>query len=403
MGIGGLLGQRRGAPGVSRPGDVLDAAARPAAGTWASRPALAAASVTLVRVLAGVVLAVLTVKLARLGPALTVGSPHSTTGGLLHWDAAWYRDIVRSGYAGVPKRTSFFPVYPLLVRLLTGIGLPYAFAALGLSWVAFFFATWSVIELTNLLFPGARSVRAALLFAWFPMSVFLLSGYAEPLYAALAGWSFVMVARRRYVAAVALAAVASATRPEGLFVGTAVVVALLLARRYRHAALAGLGSLAGLAGFSAYCWLTFGSPIEYVRVQAYWFRQTTVPFLLVLRNLHLFLAGVRGDSDYQAEVLVQDLVLVAGAVGVVLLARLARGRAHLVPFLPFCVLTVLLAASNGTRGTYPDGAGRMMLGLVPLFAGATQAGGRRWRVLVGCSAVLAVMVEVLFNAGRAIV
>ena len=355
------------------------------------------------RLAVGLVLAVLAVKVGAVGPAPGVGSPHSVTGAFLHWDATWYRDITRFGYATAAQRTSFFPLYPLLVRLLAATGLPYAAAALGLGWLAFFFATWSVIELCGLLLPGTRSARAGALFAWFPMSVFLLSGYPESLYAALAGWSFVFVARRRYAPAVALAALASATRPEGILVGTAAVVSLLVARRYGQAVLAAFGGASGLAVFSLYCWAHFGSPIEYEKVQADWYRRTTLPFVMIVRNLEQLLSRGAGGADYRFGFVVGDALVVGAAVGLVCLVRLALRHGALRPFVPFTALTVLVAASNSTRGVYPDGAGRMLIALLPLYVVSTRMEGRTWRIVMAGSCVLAVSVQMLFNAGGAII
>lgn len=370
-----------------------------------SRRALTAAALTAGRLGIGLVLAALALRFhaGGVGAAPGAGDAHSLTGAFMHWDAGWYRDISRFGYAGAGVRTSFFPLYPMLVRLLTLVGLPYTGAALGLSWAAFCLATWSVTELTAVLYPGARAARAGILFTWFPMSVFLLSGYAEALFAALAGWSFVMVARRRYAPAVVLAAVASAARPEGFLVATAAVVALALGRRYGRAVLAGVGGVAGLAAFSAYCWVQFGSPVAYVRVQAYWSRQTTVPFLMVARNLHLLLVGAPGGTAYHIAIVVQDLLIVGAAAAVLGLAHQARRHADLRPFVPFTALTVLLAASNGVDGVLPNGSGRMILGLIPLYAWAAQAEGRHWRVLVAGSCLLAVALQMLFNAGLTVI
>ena len=404
--VGGVLERRRAASLRTGEIPVRTAVPGPAhrAG-WTSRPALAAAALTAGRLVGGLVLAALAVRFhaGGLGAAPGVGDAHSLTGAFMHWDAGWYRDIVRSGYAGAAARTSFFPVYPMLVHLLTATGLPYTGAALGLSWVALFFATWSVIELAGALFPEVRAARAGILFTWFPMSVFLLSGYAEAVFAALAGWSFVMVARRSYAPAVVLAALASAARPEGFLVGTAAVVALVLAGRYARAALAAVGGVAGLAAFSAYCWVQFGTPIAYVRVQAYWTRETTLPFVMVARNLHLLLIGAPGGGAYHLAILVQDVLIVGAAVAVVGLARLARRRPELGPFVPFTALTVLLAASNGVGGVLPNGSGRMILGLVPLYALTARAEGRRWRLLVAGSCVLAVLLQMLFNAGLTVI
>ena len=46
-------------------------------------------------------------------------------------------------------------------------------------------AVWGVMRLTALIFPGTKAWRSGVLLAFFPVSVFLLAGYAESLYMAL--------------------------------------------------------------------------------------------------------------------------------------------------------------------------------------------------------------------------
>jgi len=56
---------------------------------------------------------------------------------------------------------------------------------------------------------------AAIAFAWFPASVFLIAGYPESLFVALVAWTLYFVTRERYLVAAVLAGVCSASRMEG--------------------------------------------------------------------------------------------------------------------------------------------------------------------------------------------
>lgn len=125
--------------------------------------------------------------------------------------------------------------------------------------------------------------------------------------------------------------------------------------------------------------------------------------MAILRNLQRLLSGGRsGSAGYPFEMVVQDALLVLAAIGAVWLVRSARERPDLLPFLPLTVLTVLVASANTTWGIYPDGAGRMMLGLIPLYPLATRLRGQGWRILVTASCVVAVFLQVLFNSALAV-
>src|SRR5436190_22856539 len=61
--------------------------------------------------------------------------PVQVHGGLLAWDAAWYRDIAHAGYNGVATEgLRFFPLFPMLGRVASW--LPGASAAFGVVFVA---------------------------------------------------------------------------------------------------------------------------------------------------------------------------------------------------------------------------------------------------------------------------
>ncbi|MCB1258812.1 MAG: hypothetical protein KDB33_00190, partial [Acidimicrobiales bacterium] len=50
--------------------------------------------------------------------------PHQLDEGLLTWDGTWYRDIAAGGYDAVPlEGIRFFPLYPLLGRVLAATGI----------------------------------------------------------------------------------------------------------------------------------------------------------------------------------------------------------------------------------------------------------------------------------------
>lgn len=365
-----------------------------------------AAGITALRILVGVAISRIAVDLIPIRDInLTTGPPPPLTSTFIHWDAKLYQLIATSGYVkSEPGRSSFFPVYPFLTRLLHDIGIGYNAAALVVTWIAFFLAVWGLLELSKAVWPRSQAARAGMLFAWFPASVFLISGYAEATFVALVAWCCVAVVRKRLVLAALLAAVASATRPEGALLAVVIVTSLALSRRYVQAVLLGLLSEVGLIAYSAFVWVRYGSPIEYVHVQStVWHRHATIPFRPFFASLVNISTGHLWGSptlfaNIRAVFLLEDALVIVAIIAIVRFAMHARSTPSLLPFVPFVVLYFLLIVSNGPAGTSPEGSARVLMCIAPLYLVAVRLkGDLTWYSVLAGSAAAATVFQVVFN------
>lgn len=182
---------------------------------------------------------------------------------LTSWDGLWYMRIVRFGYpAFVPAgityeqpqaRVAFFPAYPYLVRFVDRV-LPGGdtFAALFLN--AVLGAAFIVLVglLTRAWFGAHHCRTAMVLCAVFPGSFVLSFAYSEALLVTLAAACLYALHRERWLLAGLLAAVASATRPNGVAVVAACVMAALLALRRDRNARPVMAALLAPVGFIGY-------------------------------------------------------------------------------------------------------------------------------------------------------
>ncbi|MET9799586.1 hypothetical protein [Streptomyces sp. NPDC006368] len=164
----------------------------------------------------------------------------------MSWDSDWYLRIAAHGYGrtlhwpdgAVQSDLAFFPLYPGLVRAVTTV-LPVTGGTAGLliSWTAAGAAAWGVFLLGERL--HGRGVATALVALWglLPHSIVLSMAYTEPVLTAFAAWSLYAVLTGRWLWAGTLAALAGASRPNGVAVAAAVVVtaAYELLRRGRGA------------------------------------------------------------------------------------------------------------------------------------------------------------------------
>jgi hypothetical protein len=105
--------------------------------------------------------------------------------------------------------------------------------------------------------------RVVVLVTFFPFAFFLAAPYAEPLFLGLAVAAFMLAERDRWVLAGCCAGLCTVTRPVGIAVVLALVVAAAYRGRPRPAILVSLAILP-LAAFSAYLGAEVGHPLGFL-------------------------------------------------------------------------------------------------------------------------------------------
>jgi hypothetical protein len=165
---------------------------------------------------------------------------------LSSWDGIWYMRIVRLGYPhhvrahvtyNVPDaRAAFFPAYPMLVRAIDKV-LPGGdtAAALFTNFVLGAIAIFLLGVLARRLYGEQIAAKAMVLGAMFPGSFVLSFAYTEALLLVLAMGCLYCLMSERWVAAGLLAALGTATRPNGLALVLACLVASVIAIRKERA------------------------------------------------------------------------------------------------------------------------------------------------------------------------
>ncbi|MFI1890617.1 hypothetical protein [Streptomyces jumonjinensis] len=182
------------------------------------------------------------VHLAILAMMIPPGGP-GVRDRLLSWDAALYRSIAADGYPQgftydesgelTGNNLAFFPLYPLLTRVLYRLtGLDAGTAAIAVAHLSLVGALFAVYALLTRLY-GARTAAIAitLLAGAQPMAVALLMGYSEALFLALAAGALLAAHRGAWLTAGALALLTGLTRPAAFALTAGLVVAAVLAMR----------------------------------------------------------------------------------------------------------------------------------------------------------------------------
>lgn len=336
------------------------------------------------------------------GPPL-VGAFH-------HWDAGFYLLIAEVGYPhDRPAMASFFPFYPLVVRVVARLGpLSFGASAIAVSWVGLFAAAWGMVVLARTLWPNRdRAGLIAGLLVWAPGSVFLIGQYPEAVYCALLAWAFVKLVRHQPWQATALAALAGATEPEGAFVGVVVFVTLLAWRRYLLAWACGALSEIGALAVSVFYRIHYGRLLADVYAQEhYWSRGATWPFHPLAWSLRDLLIGpyahqLAPTTEGMAVFSLDDLMIVAATAAACWLAVQAWRDHRLAPLFLFSALYLLVVVSNGPARRTPEADERVIMCIVPLYL-AARGLPRVWlrAAALILSAGLAIVFQALFNIGQ---
>ena len=182
---------------------------------------------------------------------------------LTSWDGIWYLRIVRRGYPEyVPTgityddpeaRVAFFPMYPWLVRTVDRV-LPGGdtFAALVVNLVLGAVFVLLVGLLARHWFGESTARSAMVLASFFPGSFVLSFAYSEALLLTLAAACLLALTRERWLWAGIFAAIATATRPNGVALVAATAVAAFVAIRRSREWRALVAPVLSPIGFVAY-------------------------------------------------------------------------------------------------------------------------------------------------------
>ncbi len=279
-------GPGRGTVAVLRP-RRLRAVGLPEAGPW--RQALVKGAVAYVMSRLVVLVAGGLVAAAEAYRAIQDGLPKPAGAGsfvmrtLTSWDGLWYLAISREGYprSVVPNvtyfdgeaRAAFFPAFPWIVRVADHV-LPGGDTAAALLVNALFGAVFVFLVgmLARRLFDARVAGRAMVLVCLFPGSFVLSFAYAEALFLMLAAFALLCLVEHRWWWAGVASAIATATRPNGVALVVACVVAAgAVCWRERRVVLGPFGAVLlsplGFVAFQVYLGQRTGETLVWFRVQ----------------------------------------------------------------------------------------------------------------------------------------
>lgn len=193
---------------------------------------------------------------------------------LAHFDGRWYRMIVQRGYffgpGGGEFNVAFFPGYPMLVWLVSRLGLPFTIAGALVNNAAFLAMLFVVDGWLRERCDAATGRWAVAMLCCAPQSLFGSTTYSEGTFMLFTALALRNFDERRLGWSALWGALASATRLPGIALAPALAIAALVERRGWRAGLTAFAPLAGVCGFGLYCALRFGDPLAFLHAQFGW-------------------------------------------------------------------------------------------------------------------------------------
>jgi Mannosyltransferase (PIG-V) len=313
------------------------------------------------------------------------------------WDAVHYIDVATQGYQGTDM--AFFPLYPLLIKIVGVLAGNHLIAGLLISNAAFFFGLLYLYKLVEREYDRSVARRAIFYISIFPSAVFFSAVYTESLFFMLTVASFYYIRSHKWWTAGAIGLLAAMTRVEGVIL--VVPFAIEWFTQYRTVltkggagtipALVNLAAGAliplGLGIYMAYLWVLRADPIYFSTVQSHWNRHFAPPWVSVINAFEKIAHTGAGQTIAN-----QSLELAFTAL---MIAVLIGGARSLRPaYIAYLGLSILIPMCTSSLMSMP----RFALVLFPMFVILARWGERPWvnNVILAFSLPMLGLYTVLF-------
>ncbi|NTU46003.1 hypothetical protein HGA88_00045 [Candidatus Roizmanbacteria bacterium] len=283
---------------------------------------------------------------------------------LAHFDGIHYLLISENGYAQYEQ--AFFPLYPLLIYLLSQylFGGHSIVAGVLISFLSFIGGMYVFKKYLQELMKKDTSIWWTLLFfLLFPTSFFLNAVYTEGLFFLLSIGTFYFIHKKNWVLAGICAFFASLTRLIGIFL--IIPFALIILRRWQEGKkLQGyfillFAPVVGLATYCLYLWQTTGDPLYFMHVQWAFGAQRSNNLISIPQVLYRY-AKIVVTSDWNIPYFISlcelFLFIGAGAILVFQLVQLWRKKqllSELAGLVYFSSASLILPTLTGTLSSVP--------------------------------------------------
>jgi len=280
-----------------------------------------------------------------------------------NWDGKHFLDVAENGYLFF-NNTPFFPLYPILIKLLTFITQSYLASALIISAVSFYLALIFLYKLAALEFNKQIAKKAIFYILIFPTSFYFITAYSESLFLLLTVLSFYFFKRslmadagkKEIWLASFFAVLSSLTRFVGIAVCLGLIIDVLWKKKSFKKSWPIFLSPIGTVAYCIYIYFLTGDPFYYSKVESFWGRFVDYPWMSFVRSYYT-IAYTNVNYDYLSRV----IELLFTILGLGLAVRSFR-------FLPkkysfYALISLLIPISTSTLLSIP----RFILPIFPFY------------------------------------
>lgn len=218
-----------------------------------------------------------------------VNLPHSTQFGfdflesLGNWDGSHFLEIAESGYK-IYYQYAFFPLYPLLIKLVSYFTKDLLIAALLISISTSLAALIILEKLVRLYFDKETASHTIIYLLVFPTAFFFTTVYSEGLFLLLSVLAFYAFKKKNNVLCLFATILASLTRLAAI----AIIAALFYEIVKKGIDRKNWILLLSPVGFILYClyllWQT-GDALAFISAESNWQRSLTIPFFSLIESI----------------------------------------------------------------------------------------------------------------------
>jgi len=293
------------------------------------------------------------------GQPTGLGTHISFTATFDRYDTHHYLNIAQFGYKNKTD-AAFLPIYPLAIRAIERVThISYLLAGFLVSWVALcgviiLVYKWLKLELDK------RKIKLSPwtvlgIIAIFPTSFYFVLPYTESLFMLFNIGAIYAYRKDKYLTATILAALASATRYQGLVLGIFFLADYLFTKKDRNwkKLIPILGVACGFIIYMIFLKLHYGSPFEFITAEKSWNR----------------LSG-----NYVKNLILTFRPIYVWYLAVLITALISTWKYLGKAYFFYCLIFILLPFSSGSFASF----NRYMLILLPMLLALTIYGKNKF-------------------------
>ncbi len=205
-----------------------------------------------------------------------------------HWDTRWYLRIAANGYEKFGEgrvSITYFPLYPLMIRLINSVFKNSLASALAVSNVSYVVASIFLYKLVKKDFSQKAAWRTLVYFSIFPTAYFLHAGYTESLFLMFVFSAIYFAREKKWFLAGFLGMLATLTRFNGTILFPFFLAEYLEAKKFNFRRIGPdvLWVLLIFLGFGVYLLLNyqlFGNPLAFQAIyQEFTWEKLSLPWV----------------------------------------------------------------------------------------------------------------------------